>query len=272
MKKLLVFTDLDGSLLDHRDYSWEKALPALQLLNERAFPVVLNSSKTAVEIIELKQKLNNREPFISENGAVVSTPCGYFTPGDNQKTSNEYDSKLFSITYEEIVFILKKIRETYQFKFQSFNDMSVETLIQETNLSPQQAAAAKQRQASEPLKWLDTEDALEQFKKFLARENLFLTAGGRFYHVMSEVNKGMGVKWLKKQYEKLEPGTQWITVALGDSFNDVQMLESVDYPVLISNPDARQPDVSHIKNLFRPQLPGPAGWNEAVLHLTNKLT
>ena len=272
MKKLLVFTDLDGSVLDHRDYSSDKALPALQALQQRSFPVVFNSSKTAVEIIKLKEQLNNNEPFISENGAVVSTPHGYFSHNYKTTVANRYDTKLFAKSYDEIIFILNKIRETYQFKFQGFNDMSIEVLMAETNLDQKQAYDAKQRQASEPLKWLDTDSALNQFKKFLAREGLFLTSGGRFYHAMSEVNKGMGVKWLTKLYEQLEPDTQWLTVALGDSFNDIQMLESVAYPVFISNSQARQPDVTHIENLQRPQLSGPAGWNDAVLNLINKIT
>lgn len=272
MKKLLIFTDLDGSLLDHHDYSWDKALPALQALEELSFPIVFNSSKTAVEIIKLKTEMKNMEPFISENGAVVSIPRGYFSPKLKSIKSDEFETKLFSTTYEEIVFILNKIRETYQFKFLGFHDMSVESLMDETNLDLNQALDAKSRQASEPLKWLDTKSAFNQFKKFLERENLYLTSGGRFYHVMSDVNKGMGVKWLKKQYEQLEPDTEWLTVALGDSFNDIQMLESVDYPVFISNSQTRQPDVTHIENLQRPQSPGSVGWNDAILNLINKIT
>jgi len=271
MKKLLVFTDLDGSLLDHKDYSYEKALPALNALRERSFPVVINSSKTAVEIIKLKEKLGNNEPFISENGAVVSTPCGYFSHNTSSNNNKDYDTKLFSMAYEDIIFILKKMRETYQFKFSGFHDMDIQALMSETNLNQEDAIDAKKRQASEPLVWLDSDVALNQFKKFLARENLYLTSGGRFHHAMSEVNKGMGVKWLTKQYKELEPDTQWVTVALGDSYNDIQMLESVDYPVFISNSQTRQPDVSHIENLQRPQSPGSAGWNDAVLNLISKI-
>ena len=87
---------------------------------------------------------------------------------------------------------------------------------------------------------------------------------------MSNVNKGQTIKWLTEQFIKHEPGVEWLTVGLGDSYNDKQMLEVVDYPVFIYNPGTRQPDMSGISNLTTTKLPGPAGWNEAVLDLIHQ--
>ena len=46
----LVFTDLDGTLLDHRIYSFEDALPALDFCRKTHVPVILISSKTRAEM------------------------------------------------------------------------------------------------------------------------------------------------------------------------------------------------------------------------------
>ena len=46
MSKLIVYTDLDGSLLDGTSYSYEAATPALTALREQGIPLVLVSSKT----------------------------------------------------------------------------------------------------------------------------------------------------------------------------------------------------------------------------------
>ena len=46
---MVIFTDLDGTLLDHENYSFRMALPALDLLRRRGVPVVPVSSKTAPE-------------------------------------------------------------------------------------------------------------------------------------------------------------------------------------------------------------------------------
>ena len=44
-KNFIIFTDLDATLLDE-NYSWEKAIPALNELNKLKIPLILNSSKT----------------------------------------------------------------------------------------------------------------------------------------------------------------------------------------------------------------------------------
>ena len=45
MKRWLVFTDLDGTLLDE-DYGWAAARPAVEALQAASIPIILNSSKT----------------------------------------------------------------------------------------------------------------------------------------------------------------------------------------------------------------------------------
>ena len=47
---ILVFTDLDGSLMERETYSMKPARLALQTLQSREIPVIINSSKTAQEI------------------------------------------------------------------------------------------------------------------------------------------------------------------------------------------------------------------------------
>ena len=47
--KLVIFTDLDGCLLDRETYSFEPAQAALRLIREKKIPLVLVSSKTRVE-------------------------------------------------------------------------------------------------------------------------------------------------------------------------------------------------------------------------------
>lgn len=273
MKKLLVFTDLDGSLLDHHNYHWNKALPAIGLLQQHGFPLIFNSSKTAVEIDTLKKQMNNYDPFICENGAVVNIPANYFSSTvPRHDIHHGYEAHLFARPYEQVLSILNELRDKYGFKFKGFHDMSVDALIAETQLSKEQSLAAKQRQASEPLVWLDSEAAMDKFKLLLKIKGLSVTSGGRFFHVMTEVNKGEAVLWLLQQYKKFEPRTQWLSVGLGDSFNDVAMLEVVDYPVLISNPAGKQPELSHLNQLKRPELPGTAGWNQSILDLVNMIT
>lgn len=63
-----VFTDLDGTLLDHETYSWEAARPALERLELSGIPWILVTSKTRAEVELWRKQLGNRHPFIIENG------------------------------------------------------------------------------------------------------------------------------------------------------------------------------------------------------------
>lgn len=269
MKKLLVFTDLDGTLLDHENYKWIAAAPAIKQLQQHAYPLIFNSSKTYFEIRSLCEEMSNYNPIISENGSVVAVNIGCF---DDQPAELEcYRLHYFGMPYFRVIEILQQLRESHGFAFSGFHDMSPEEIMEKTGLSLPRAKAAARREATEPLLWNDSEKNLQLFIEQLEIHRLVLTRGGRFYHVMSPVDKGRAIQWLLKCYQDREPDTRWITMGLGDSHNDMRMLESVDYPVLVSNPAIEQPDVSHIKNIHVTSLAGPAGWNQAVLDVIAKL-
>src|SRR6478736_2987735 len=91
MPNLIVYTDLDCSLLDGTTYSYEAAIPALTALREQGIPLVLVSSKTRAEMEPLRQRLDLRDPFTVENGGAVSVPQGLFDfPLGRMRTRSSY--------------------------------------------------------------------------------------------------------------------------------------------------------------------------------------
>ncbi|SQI39636.1 Putative mannosyl-3-phosphoglycerate phosphatase [Serratia plymuthica] len=73
---LLIFTDLDGSLLDHHSYCWQAAQPWLEQLAHTQTPLIIATSKTAAEVAPLQQQLGlSHWPFIAENGAQIVFPA-----------------------------------------------------------------------------------------------------------------------------------------------------------------------------------------------------
>ena len=73
--RAVVFTDLDGTLLDHDSYAWTAAAPALDALKQAGVPLVLASSKTAAEIAALHAELGlGRTPAIVKKGAGLWRP------------------------------------------------------------------------------------------------------------------------------------------------------------------------------------------------------
>ena len=71
---IIVFTDLDGTLLDHNDYSFTAAQPCLDFIRENKIPLIFASSKTSFEIENLCSETNFFHPYIAENGALLCIP------------------------------------------------------------------------------------------------------------------------------------------------------------------------------------------------------
>lgn len=256
----VVFTDLDGTLLDHHSYSFEPALPALHQLQQRNIPVVLNSSKTRPEMEALQRELDIVDPFIVENGAALVIPAG------SQHLANQDDQIIhFAPPREELLAVLNQLRNT-GFGFKSFNDFSVAELAQDTGLSLERAAMAKQRLATEPFQWQDSDEALEAFKLKLEQERLHLVRGGRFYHLMGQFDKADAMKYLIDLYQQVEPTTHWRSIALGDSLNDEKMLAAADYAVIIKGVNSHLLQLEK-SNLIRSERPGPEGWNDSINQL-----
>ena len=255
--KLLVFTDLDGTLLDHHTYSYSAALPALEYLKQQGMPVVLNSSKTAAEMSAIHKNLELITPFVVENGSAIVYPDG--------------NTHYFGEKYKDIRETLLTLRNSHQFNFTGFGDMTAQQVADCTGLPLQNAELAKQRSCTEPLQWNDDEDALEVFRAHLSEAGLKLLKGGRFYHVMGPVDKKDSIEWLLKKYQQECPNSAWVTIALGDGQNDKRMLEAVDYPVVIQpakgNPlqlDTERPTITTTQQ-------GPNGWLEAMQQLIQQL-
>jgi len=256
---LVVVTDLDGTLLDHHNYSFRAAMPALACLRSLNIPCILNSSKAFDEMLGLREKLNNHAPFVCENGGAVFIP---------RESGNGFTSEMTGSSYSSIIKVLEKLRGQ-GFQFRGFNDMSVEDIADATELALSDAAMAKKRHASEPIIWLGDEASLEEFASALSCVNLRLLKGGRFYHVMGTNDKSDTVTFFKDYYANLWDCTPDV-VALGDGGNDLSMLEAADYPIVIPGENQTlQPENPASRTADKP---GPAGWNDTLLALLNELT
>ncbi|WP_257280931.1 mannosyl-3-phosphoglycerate phosphatase [Endozoicomonas sp. ISHI1] len=267
MKKLVIFSDLDGTLLDHDSYSWAAAKPALDRLKKQNIPVVFNTSKTLSEVLPLQLEMALDHPFITENGMITTIPANYFQSSDTDKNTHYFHGQ----PYRAIRRVLKQFREHYGFRFRGFGDCSHSEIADLSGLSLEEAKLAADRKASEPLIWEDSAQALELFEKQLTKEGLHLTRGGRFYHVSGKGDKGSAAKKLFKHYLKSFPDWQWLSMGLGDSFNDLPMLEVVDIPVLVRSEKSKQPAIEHLSDIKYTKSVGPEGWNEAVLEILNSV-
>ncbi len=265
MKKLVIFTDLDGTLLDLHTYSFEKALPGLELLRQKGIPLVFCSSKTRKEIEWYRHKLDNRHPFISETGGGIYIPGEYFScavefPGLTVETARDYLLIRLGARYAVLRSALKELQRQ-GFKVRGFGDMTVEEVMNITGLSREEAVMSQARDFDEPFIFEGSdEDRRRLFAAVLAKGLRYTE--GRFFHITGDSDKGRAVALLIQCYR-----TQFgeiVTAAVGDRRNDLPMLEQVDYPFLVQKPDGSYEPGIDIANLIKAGDIGPAGWTKAI--------
>lgn len=269
--KLVIFTDLDGTLLDRDTYSIEAAKPALQLIRLKGIPLILSSSKTRAEIEHYRKKLENDHPFISENGGSVFVPKDYFSfPLPYDCELEEYFVLELGTFYPQIIEILNSIEKETGIPMKGFSDLSEEELASLCGLSLEEAAFAKKREYDEPFIVEGGTREIEIVKKKIRMMGMNYAWGGRFHHILGKNDKGKAVEILKELYEnEFFPIS---TVGIGDSLNDLPMLSLVDHPIFLrGDGDLSLGVSSQVKNLIVWEGTGPQAWNEAILNVLSEI-
>lgn len=261
---VLIVTDLDGTLLHPETYSFEPARPALTLIKEKGIPLILCSSKTRRELEVWRERLENEHPFISEIGGGIFVPKGYFQFPVEGQTKDGYTVITLGRPYREIRRIFLKIRERLGIKARGFGDMGIEEIARLTGLPLMDIGLAREREFDEPFIFEEGEKRVVDFLKAIEDAGLRWTQG-RFYHILGDNDKGKAVKIIKGLYENAYGKIK--TVGLGNSFNDLPLLQEVDYPVLVKNEDGDYEERISLPNLIKADGIGPKGWNKAVMGL-----
>ncbi len=267
---LIVFTDLDATLLDEHSYAWQAARPALRALAERRVPVVLASSKTRAELLPLARELGVAGPLIVENGGGVLLGVGWedLAPGSGRDTP---DGRLVTLGVEidALRQALPRIAEECGVAVRGFGSMAPGEIAALTGLAGEAVARAAAREFDEPfLVAAGPPDAVERLDPAARRLDLRVTSGGRFLHLTGPTDKGEAVLALLRWRTK-KKGESMISVALGDSPNDLSMLQAVDRPIIVPRPEGR-PHAALAEALPGAMVapaPGPVGWNAAILGL-----
>lgn len=259
---LVVFTDLDGTLLNSHDYRFDEAVPTLLLLKQQKIPIIPVTSKTRIEVESLLGQLQLKSPFIVENGSGA-----FIHPDDSRFELREteswqgYQLKRFGGVYPEARSALAQLSQRLGVKLQGFGDLTVADLTALTGLSPNAAQQAQTREFSEP--FVTPRDlSSEAIEAAAAELGVRVVVGDRFSHLIGQqAGKGQAVRWLIEQYQHSGSLT---TVGLGNSPNDLEMLQAVDRPIIIpNNKGLIHPGLSHLKAEIAPHA-GAQGWAAAI--------
>jgi mannosyl-3-phosphoglycerate phosphatase len=252
----IIFTDLDGTLLDHDTYSFAAANQTIHLLKKQNIPLIFCTSKTMKESCYWQNKIDNKHPFIVENGGGIYIPKQYF-PFSFE--FNKKDSSYFIIQLGASLSLLKRTMNKLLtlFDISSFLTMTVDEIMKVTGLPKDQAKLASQREFDIPF-IINDETQLKEISKMIHNHHLCITKGGRFYHLTGNNDKGKAISLTTQLYKKQYGSI--ITIGIGDSENDFSMLNNVDKAYLVKKKDGSYASNNflHVNGI------GPIGWKKII--------
>ena len=270
MKRYLIFTDLDGTLLNHNNYSFGNNKKLISTIINNKNEIIFNTSKTFSECKKLLKELKlSNMPFSTENGAVLYFPKIRFNKIKNSSSFEKFwkvrIAKLSSKVWHQF---LKQKQKKYNFLIAQ--DLSPNILKRYVNLN--NTNMMLDREASQIILWDDNLTNLKLFKKELKfeKDGIFIK-GSRFMQISSICNKRIAKKLISHVYDiQFRDKYSRDTIALGDSRNDIDMLNSCKYSCLIKNSSDTYPKLRlNKKNVFKSSKIAPDGWSE-VLYKLNK--
>ena len=260
IKKIVIFTDLDGTLLDHHTYSPQPAAPALVRLEKANILVIPTTSKTLAEVEALNLPIPNG-PAIGENGMVMAIKPNIFAPPHDQ--SNQI---ALGHPYTKIIECIQHQPPKIKQSITGFNDMSIKDVMQNTGLDHASATLAKARLGSEPFLWSGSPQDFDTFKNNVEQADLSITQGGRFYHLTSKGGKANAMDWVIARLQDTWQTKDITSIALGDGPNDAGMLARATYGIRIPNADGNVNfDIQNPQGtIITANAPGPEGWASSI--------
>ncbi len=250
----VVFTDLDGTLLDAATYSFEAAEPALREIRITGIPLILVTSKTRAEAEWWRERLGSAAPYVVENGGAVLIPDACF--------SFPVPSRLeFGAPYSRLTSALAEASAASGCHVRGFSGMTTAEVAEACALPVEQAALARLREYDEPFVILDP-DRENALLAAIESRGLRWTRGGRFHHILGGSDKAQAVAVLLDLYRREFGNVR--AIGLGDAWNDIGFLRLMDSAVVVNSPAADRMMVE-LRDARRTALPGPVGWSEALV-------
>jgi mannosyl-3-phosphoglycerate phosphatase len=170
---------------------------------------------------------------------------------------------------------LSYIRKKYNINFKGVADFSIEELSNLVSISKEQAKRMAQRNYGETILQIQRND-FSRFFKYVKAEGMKVIYGGRFFDVTIGTDKGLAVGHLKRLFNnKFHNDVTFF--GIGDSTNDVPMLNQMDVPMLVQRPNGSWLNNEEMKmktgsdsvaidiaRIIKIEGIGPNGWENAV--------
>jgi len=272
-RRLVVVTDIDGSLLEPGTRSLHDERVALDLLAAHGVPLVINSSRTRAEIERLHQTLRLQTPFISEHGNALFVPHGFF-PFASVRARPAVGGCVieFGRRYHEVVDAVRLASVDAGVDLLGFADLTIEEVAHELGVPIVEAQLAKLREYTELVRLMgDSESSRSRWLKALRRRGLRSCRIGAHHLVTDAPDRAASLRTFKAMWTQAwgEP----LVVGFADSEDDIAWLRLADVAVFVEHDSIGVPPriLSKLPMIRVTRSPGRAGWSEAILEFVGSL-
>ena len=252
--KVVIFTDLDGSLLHRDTFKFDTIKDYISSLVDQGIILIPNSSKTEKEIEKFNEELGVMLPYISENGSSIQ--------GLNLINANFPNKIVLSREKEELIKIFNdKVPEQLKDKCIQISKINKKEQEKIFGQKDDNLKNALNRKYTLPFLFKGDKNEKNKLSKILSDNSLTLQEGGRVINLCDNINKVKSmnkvIKILRKTEDKIK------SIAVGDNYNDLDMLKSCDVPCLVFN-DKFKLDQINIDNLIFSNMSSPEGWADVI--------
>jgi mannosyl-3-phosphoglycerate phosphatase len=265
----LIFTSLEGALVDARTGSSGPAEEALSELDLRKIPWILLTSNTRAELEPQRKRLGHSHPFVTENGGGIFVPDGYFNvriAGSERR--GRYLCVPLGKPYSEVAEALDDLAADCGIGLAGFHHMTAREIADNTGARIRVAELAREREFDEPFYFTNADD--EAIARFLAKAKELgfrVLPGNPFWRFSSGCNAAAAVRQLTKLIQE-SSSVRLHTIGIGSAPEDMDWLRSVNHPVMLPGAAALKEHTGnrHVQNIPVGDVAGPAGWNSTILN------
>ncbi len=267
---LIFFSDIDGTIINNNSFCYGNNITIIKELLEANHYVIFNSSKTFYEIEHILKSEDLSIPFICETGGAAYCPRGFF--GNNLNKRGNYDIIFESVKTSDFYTKIKAILlEEFKEELLFFDDMSLKMKEKFSGLTGKDLEKATKRDFSILFKWHADDKKLSKLKSILKNFNLTTIQGGRFFHICSNFDKYSAMRHMLSFINHYFPKQIFKTVGIGDSSNDIEMLNQTDFKCIVQSIN----NTSLIAGLANKKFilsttQAPEGWQECIDNVLNE--
>lgn len=258
---ILLFTDLDGTLLNKKTFEFKAALDLVKNCVKKGINIIPNSSKTDLELNEICEDLGIPKVYISENGSCIHG-LNFLSENLHKEICLSRNKQIIYKSFSDNVDV--NLRQ----KCFILENESLKHQIEILGLPEKKIYKALNRKFSFPFIFEGNKDEEIELKKIVKKNGLKIQFGGRVLNLGDEVSKGNAMQKFVSLLSK-ETKKNYVLICVGDNENDFDMLDKCDYPCLVKNGSLKK--VSFKNQCIFSTQEAPYGWIEVVNETLNKI-